>query len=151
MTSVTTSYFYTLIALGSIGLLVTATFQAQTVSLRNFSEIMELERLLQTIAAEGTELIALTEAKGASTRVLLHLPQKVGESKWWARLVSDNSSAWVEGAFGTIWDGRPELRVDLPWNVSASGSYEGGVGTLSLACEVQGSDIILTLNSWEAG
>ena len=151
MTSSTTTYFYTLIALGSIGLLVTATFQAQTVSLRNFSERMELERLLQTIAAECTELIALTEAKSASTRVLLHMPQTVGESKWWVRLDSDKYSAWVEGAFGTIGEGRPELRVDLPWNISASGAYEGGVGTLYLACEVKGSDIILTLNSWEAG
>jgi len=151
MASEATTYFYTLIALGTVGLMVTATFQTQAVGLRTISERGELERLLEVIAAEGTELIALTEAGGASAKVSLHLPRTVGDKRWWARLVSDSSGAWVEGAFGTAWEGRPELNVDLPWNISASGTYEGGVGTLSLACEAQGSEIVLTLSSWEAG
>lgn len=150
MASEATTYFYTLLSLGAIGLMLTATFQAHAGGLKAVSERQELERLLETIASEGTELVALAEATGASARVCLHLPRTVGNRLWWARLVTDSTGTWVEGAFGTPWEGRPEWRVELPMNVSASGTYEGGVGTLSLSCSTQGSQTVLTLSSWEA-
>ena len=151
MVSEATTYFYTLLALGAVGLILTAAFQAHAGSLQAVSERQELKRLLETIASEGTELIALTEATNASAKVCLRLPGTIGNRLWWARLVSDSTDAWVEGAFATSWEGLPEWRVDLPYNVSASGTYEGGVGTLSLTCAAQGSEIVLTLSSWEAG
>ena len=151
MASEAMTYLYTLMALGAVGLMITATFQAHAGSLRAVSERQELKRILETIASEGTELMALTEATGASARVRLHLPRTVGRRLWWARLVSDSTGTWVEGAFGTPWEGRPEWRVELPWNVSASGTYEGGVRAPSLTCSMQASDIVLTLGSWEAG
>lgn len=151
MASEATTYFYTLLALGAVGLMLTATFQVHAGSLQAISERQELKRLLETIASEGTELIALTEATGASAKVCLHLPQTVGNRLWWARLVSDSTGTWVEGAFGKSWEGRTEWRVELLQNVSASGTYEGGVGTLSLTCEMQDSGIVLTMSSWEAG
>lgn len=151
MASEATTYIYTLLALGAVGLMLTSTFQAHTSSLQAVSERQELRRFLETIASEGTELIALTEATGASARVCLHLPITIGRRLWWARLVSDSTGAWVEGAFGTPWEGQPDWRVDLPWNVMASGTYEGGVGTLSLSCSKHGSEIVLNLSSWEAG
>lgn len=151
MASEATTYFYTLMALGAIGLMLTATFQTHAGSLQAVSERQGLKRILETISSEGTELIALTEATGASAKICLRLPRTVGNRLWWARLVSDSTGTWVEGAFGTSWEGRPEWRVELPYNVSASGTYEGGVGTLSLTCAAQGSEIVLTLSSWEAG
>jgi len=150
MASEATTYFYTLLAMGAIGLMLTTTFQAHTSSLNIVSERHELKRLLETIASEGTELIALTEATNASTRVCLHLPHSIGNRLWWVRLVSDSTGTWIEGAFGTPWEGRPECRVDLPVDVSASGTYEGGVGTLALTCSRQGGGVSLTLGSWEA-
>ena len=150
MASEATAYFYTLLAMGAIGLMLTATFQAHTSSLHVVSERQELKWVLETIASEGTELIALTEATDASTRVCLRLPHSIGDRLWWVRLVSDSTGTWIEGAFGTPWEGRPEYRVDLPKNVTASGTYEGGVGTLSLTCSKQSGGISLTLGSWEA-
>lgn len=150
MTSVVTTYFYTLLAMGAIGLMLTATFQAHTSSLHVVSERQELRGLLENIASEGTELIALTEATNASVRVCLRLPRAIGNRLWWARLVSDPTGTWIEGAFGSPWAGRPESRVDLPMNVTASGTYEGGVGTLALTCSKVGGDISLILGAWEA-
>jgi len=151
MASEATTYFYTLLALGAIGLMLTATFKTGASRLEVVSEGHELERLLETIASEGTELVAMTEATGASARVHLRLPRTVGQRLWWARLVSDSTGTWVEGAFGTPWEGRPRWRVRLPPNASASGTYEGGDGTLALTCSTQGSEIVLTLSSWEDG
>ncbi len=149
MASEATTYFYTLLAMGAIGLMLTTTFQAHTSSLHIVSERQELKRLLETIASEGTELITLTEATNASTRVCLHLPRYIGNRLWWARLVSDSTGTWIEGAFGTPWEGHPDCRVDLPMNISASGTYEGGVGTPALTCSKLGDGISLTLGSWE--
>lgn len=151
MATEATTYLYTLLALGAIGLMLTATFQAHAGRLQTVSEGLELKRMLEAIASEGTELITLTEATGASARVCLRLPRTVGSKLWWARLVSDATGAWLEGAFGEPWEGRPQWRVDLPPNITASGTYEGGVGTLALTCSMQGSNIVLTLGSWEAG
>ncbi|RLI10475.1 hypothetical protein DRO42_01105 [Candidatus Bathyarchaeota archaeon] len=151
MASEATTYFYTLLALGFVGLMLTATFKTHAGSLQTASEQLELKRVLETIASEGTELITLAESTGASARVCLKLPRTIGDRLWWARLVSDSTGTWVEGAFGESWEGRPEWRVDLPPNVSASGTYEGGDGTLALTCSIQGSSIVLTLSSWEAG
>ncbi|KON29560.1 hypothetical protein AC482_06165 [miscellaneous Crenarchaeota group-15 archaeon DG-45] len=151
MASEATTYFYTLLALGVIGLMITASFEAHAMDLRTASGKRELKGLLEAIASEGAELIALAEATDASSRVCLRLPGTLGNIRWWARLASDSTGAWVEGGLGDPWEGRPELRVELPWNVSVSGTYEGGVGTLSLSCSRQGSDIMLILGKWEAG
>ncbi|MFQ6054283.1 MAG: hypothetical protein ACE5OO_08670 [Candidatus Bathyarchaeia archaeon] len=149
MASEATTYLYTLLVLFAVGLMLTATFKTHASSLRAAAERRELVELLETIASEGTELIALTEATGASAKICLHLPQTIGRQRWWARLTYDATGAWVEGAFETPWEGRPKWRVELPLNISATGTYEGGVRTLSLSCAVQGSEIVLTLGSWE--
>jgi len=149
MASEATSYFYTLLALGAVGFILTATFQVRTSSIKAVSEKQELERILEAITSEGTELIALVDATNSSVRVILQLPNTVGERFWWARLMSDSTGAWVEGAFGEVREDHPELGFKLPSNVSASGTYIGGVGTPALICERQGAKIKLTLTSWE--
>ena len=151
MASEATTYFYTLVALGAVGLMLTATFQTHTDSLHALAERQELRRVLETIASEGTELIALSEATNASSRVCLRVPNILGKRRWWVRLVSDSNETWVEGAFGPSWEGHPDLVVELPHIATASGMYQGGYGPLALACSINGSDIVMTLGSWEDG
>ncbi len=151
MPSEATSYFYTLVAVGVVALMLTNAFEIQASGLRNESEKLELGRLLENVASKGTELIALTEATGASARVCIKFPTMIGTKQYWIRLMSDNSDAWVEGGFGEPWTGDPKYRVELPRNVSASGTYRGGYGTFSLTCEPQYLGIVLALGRWEDG
>jgi hypothetical protein len=151
MPSEATSYFYTLVAVGVVALMLTNAFEIQASALRSESERLELGRLLEAVASEGTELVALTEATGATTRVCSRFPTMIGTKHYWIRLRSDGSGAWVEGGFGEPWVGDPRYRVELPGGVSASGTYRGGYGTLSLTCEPQGSGAELALGRWEDG
>jgi len=151
MPSQATNYFYTLVAMGVIALMVTNSFEQQAAGLKLIGERRELEELLETVASECTELVSLTEATGASAEICLHAPQMIGERRYWIKLASDSTGAWIEGAFGEPWTGNPDYRVYLPWNVSASGTYKGGYGTLSINCSDQGSGPELTLGRYEVG
>lgn len=151
MPSQATSYFYTLVAMGAVALMLTNAFEIQASSLKSESERRELGRLLETVASEGMELVALTQATGATTRVCIRFPTMIGTKHYWVRLKSEGSGAWVEGGFGEPWVGEPKFRVELPRDISASGTYRGGYGTLSLTCELQGSGTVLTLGRWEVG
>jgi hypothetical protein len=131
--------------------MLTNAFEIQASSLKSESERRELGRLLETVASEGTELVALTQATGATTRVCIRFPTMIGTKHYWVRLKSEGSGAWMEGGFGEPWVGEPRFRVELPGGISASGTYRGGYGTLSLTCELQGSGIVLTLGRWEVG
>jgi hypothetical protein len=151
MPSQATNYFYTMVAMGVIALMITNAFNLHSASLQSVSERQELKEILETVASEATELVALAEATNATTKISLHTPQMIGNKHYWIRLVSDSSKAWVEGAFGDPWTGSPDFRVDLPWDVSASGTYKGGYGTLSLNCTIQDTDPLLILGRWEGG
>ncbi|UCH57339.1 MAG: hypothetical protein JSV18_08430 [Candidatus Bathyarchaeota archaeon] len=146
-----TNYFYTILAMGVVALMITNAFGLHASSLKAMSERRELKEILVSVAAEVTELAALTEATNASAKVCLHMPLLIGDKSYWIRLASDADDAWVEGAFGDPWTGQPDHRVELPWNVSVSGTYKGGYGTLALNCTIQGSGLALTLGRWEGG
>ena len=151
MPSQATNYFYTMVAMGVIALMITNAFNLHSTNLQAVSERQGLKELLETVAAEATELVVLTEATNATTKISIHTPQMIGKKQYWIRLVSDSSEDWVEGAFGDPWTGSPDFRVDLPWDVSASGTYKGGYGTLSLNCTIQDADSMLVLGRWESG
>lgn len=151
MPSQATNYFYTLVAMGFIALMVTNAFGVHVGSLKALSERQELRRILEAVASEATELVALTESTGAIAKVSMKLPIAIGYRRYWIRLRSDAIGAWVEGGFGDPWAGDPYYKVELPRNVSASGTYKGGYGTAALNCTLQGSSTVLTLDRWEAG
>jgi hypothetical protein len=151
MPSQATNYFYTMVAMGAIALMIANAFDLHSSSLQAISERQELKEFLETVASEATELAALAEATNATTKISMQAPQMIGNKLYWMRMVSDSSGAWVEGGFGDPWTGSPDFRVDLPGDVSASGTYKGGYGTLSLNCTVQGADPVLVLGRWEGG
>ena len=151
MPSQATNYFYTLVAMGVISLMLTNAFEGQVGALEGVAEKKELRRLMEAVAAEGTELASITEATGATVKVNIETPTSLGNRQYWVRLESDGSRAWVEGGFGEPWTGTLLSETYLPWNVSASGTYRGGYGTLSLNCTDQGSGPVLVMGRWEDG
>lgn len=151
MPSQATNYFYTLVAMGVVSLMLTNAFEGQVGALEVTAEKKELRRLMEAVAAEGTELISITEATGATVKVSIETPTTMGNRQYWVRLTSDGSKAWAEGGFGDPWTGTLLREVFLPWNVSASGTYKGGYGTLSLNCTDLGSGPVLVMGRWEDG
>jgi len=151
MPSQATNYFYTLVAMGVISLMLTNAFEGQVGVLESTAEKKELRRLMEAVAAEGTELTSITESTGATVKVCIDAPTTIGSRQYWVRLRSDGSRAWVEGGFGEPWTGTLISEAYLPWNVSASGTYRGGYGTLSLNCTDQGSGPVLVMGRWEDG
>ena len=151
MPSQATNYFYTLVAMGVVSLMLTSAFEGQVGALESIAEKKELRRLMEAVAAEGTELMSITEATGATIKVSIQTPTKIGNRQYWVRLESDGSKAWVEGGFGDPWTGTLLREAYLPWNVSASGTYRGGYGTLSLNCTDLGSGPVLAMGRWEDG
>jgi hypothetical protein len=151
MPSQATNYFYTLVAMGVISLMLTNAFEGQVGVLESTAEKKELRRLMEVVAAEGTELTSITEATGATVKVCIDAPTTIGSRQYWVRLRSDGSRAWVEGGFGEPWTGTLISEAYLPWNVSASGTYRGGYGTLSLNSTDQGSGPVLVMGRWEDG
>jgi hypothetical protein len=149
MPSEVTNYFYTIIVMGTIAFIVTGAFNTHAAGIQITAETQELKNLLESVAAEGAELIALTEATGATTKVSMKLPVHIGEKYFWLRLRSDTTGAWVEGAFGAPWKGDPLHAVEIPGVMLVSGTYKGGYGTLSLSCTDQGEGPVLTLGRWE--
>jgi len=151
MPSQATNYFYTLVAMGVVSLMLTNAFEGQVGALESTAEKKELRRLMEAVAAEGTELVSITEATGATIKVSIQTPTKIGNRQYWVRLGSDGFKAWVEGGFGDPWTGTLLREAYLPWNVSASGTYRGGYGTLSLNCTDLGSGPVLVMGRWEDG
>ena len=149
MPSEVTNYFYTIIVMSTIAFIVTGAFNTHAAGLQITAETQELKTILESVAAESTELAALTEAIGATSKISMNLPVVIGKKYFWLRLRSDSSGAWIEGAFGTPWAGDPQYAVEIPGIVSASGTYKGGYGTLSLNCTDQGAGSVLTLGRWE--
>ncbi|MEE8354946.1 MAG: hypothetical protein V3S09_03890 [Candidatus Bathyarchaeia archaeon] len=151
MPSQATSYFYTIVAMGVVALVATNAFKIQVAGLKAVSDRQELRELLEAVATEATELIAFTEATNATAKVSLQTPTLIGDKVYWVRLYSDATEAWVEGAFGKLWAGSPDYRVELPGGVEASGAYIGGFGTLMLESAIQGGGPTVTLARWEGG
>lgn len=149
MPSQATNYFYTLVAMGVISLMLTNAFENQVGALETVAEKKELRRIMEAVAAEGTELVGITESTGATVKVSLEAPTTIGNRQYWVRLGSDGSRAWVEGGFGEPWTGTLLSESYLPWNVTASGTYRGGYGSLALNCTDLGSGPVLTLGRWE--
>jgi hypothetical protein len=151
MPSHATSYFYTIVAMGIVALMITNSFKIQVSGLKAVSDRHELREILEAVATEATELIALTEATNATAKMSLHTPTLIGDKEYWIRLYSDTTEAWVEGALGKPLAGSPDSRVELPRGVNASGTYRGGFGTLMMNCTTRGGDQTVTLARWESG
>jgi len=149
MPSQATNYFYTLAAMGVVALIITNVFELQVNQIEASAERLELLEILEAIAAESTELITLTESTGSSTKIAVHMPQRIGDKQYWVRLRTSHEGSWVEGGFGEPWTGIPDLRVYLPWNTTSTGTYKGGYGNLSLNCTVDAGEPYLILNRWE--
>jgi hypothetical protein len=146
-----TNYFYTLLAIGAIALMLANSFQNHADGIQEASERMALKCILDQVASKCTEMISLAETKGASTDIYLRMPNTIGNQRYWVGFSSDSSGSWVEGGFGEPFDGDTQCRRELPWNITASGTYRGGYGIMSINCSIQITELVITLSTLRVG
>ncbi|MEA2090183.1 MAG: hypothetical protein U9O89_05435 [Thermoproteota archaeon] len=140
MVSIAPSYLYTFAALTAVSTIILCSFTTYTTTLRTVPEIGQLKNLLNHVVAKGNQLITLTITTNSTTQVSLQMPTSIGDRKYWIRLRSDSSNAWLEGRLGEM----PEetmaaFSVSFPGKTSVSGSYVGGYGPAVLECYLNGS------------
>jgi hypothetical protein len=151
MPSVPTNYCYTLLSLAAVGTLLLCSFQVYDQQIKEVSETTALMKVLESVAAEGCELLSLASATNSSTQLLIHLPERIGDRLYWVRLQSSSSGTWLEGGFREEQSGEPERRFYLPQGISASGTYAGEDGTLRLLCYMSGATPHLELSVKRGG
>ena len=134
MPTITPSYLYTFIALMAVSSLLIFSFMAYAEALRVSSETRQLKNLMDHISAKSTEMLTLTLATNATSETFLPMPASIGKKQYWLRLRSNSDKTWLEAGFGNIPMEGTELRVYLPKEASARGSYIGGYGAVHLKC-----------------
>lgn len=147
MPSTVSSYIYTFVALIAISTILVATLNSSTVALRSTSEREQLRNLLNYVAAEGNEILALTAATNSTTHVFLRLPAAIGYQQYWMRVCNDSSRAWLEGSLGRLTENAAMYQVFFPRMISMSGYFMGGYGSAVLESYLNGSTLQLKLGS----
>ncbi len=142
------NYIYAFFALITVSSILISSFAAYAATLRTIPEVEQLRNLLENVAAEGYDLVALTITTNCTSEAVMHVPSSIGNREYWVRLRSESSKAWVEGALGEIHEGSSINRVYLPKEVSVSGSYSSGYGQAVLECRLNGSMVNLRLSTW---
>lgn len=147
MPSIAISNFLTFIALIAASTLLVGSFDIYTATVRIIPEIRELKNILNYLAANGDELLALVAVTNSTTRLFNHLPPRIGNQQYWIQLRNDSSNTWLEGALGQLGERKTIYQVFLPRKTSASGQYVGGHGPAMLECYMNSSVLQLNLSS----
>lgn len=147
MPTVAPSYVYTFFALVTVSSILISSFSVYATSLRNIPEEAQLIRVLTHVAVEGCKLVTLTMRTNSTSEIVLSLPTVIGSKQYWIRLRNESSSAWFEGALGSIHRGSPRNRVYLPNKASVEGNYSSDDGRALLQCYKDGSIVNLHLSS----
>jgi hypothetical protein len=145
MPSIVASHIYTMFAVAVVGAILIAAFNSYTTSIKTTSESEQLKNILSHVAAQGNELLTLTEATNSSTRFSIQLPAAIGQKQYWLRIRNDSSSTWIEGSFGQIAEKTELDRLFLPKGTSASGYFIGGYGPAILESYMNSSTPQLNL------
>ncbi len=136
MPTIAPSYLYTFLAMIAVSTILVLSFMTYVSALRISSEAGQLSNLMDHLAAESTDLLTLVLVTNTTIETFLQMPSLIGEKQYWLRFRNDSSNAWLEGGFGNQPKEGAALRVHLPQEVFATGSYIGGYGAARLECEI---------------
>ena len=151
MPSIPPSYLYTFFAMLAISSLLVFSFIAYTNTVRFSSEIQQLKRLIDTIAAKSTNLITLTLLTNATFEDSVQMPTIVGSRQYWLQLHNSSTIAWIEAGFGSIAMENAGLNVYLPKEAIAEGTYIAGNGAAHLVCDFRNGTPYIRLEGSNAG
>lgn len=151
MSSIPPSYLYTFFAMLAISSLLVFSFIAYTSTVRFSSEVQQLKRLIDTIAAKSTSLITLALLTNATSEDSVQMPTVVGNRQYWLQLHNSSTIAWIEGGFGNIAMKNAGLNVYLPKEAVAEGNYIAGNGAVHLVCDCKNGTPYIRLEGSNTG
>jgi len=149
MPTIASNHIYSFFALVAISSILITSFEAYATTLRYLPESEQLSNLMKHIANIGCELATLTETTNATSKMAIQLPSRIGTKRYWIKLTNDSQQTWIEGALGPVYQGDLSNRVYMLPVVEATGNYTSENGVASLECFMDGSTIILHLDTWE--
>jgi hypothetical protein len=139
-------FLLSFLTLSVVGIILASAFALYVNSLVQGPEVNQLKEVLNQVAAKATDALVVLTENNATLSVVFSLPLKIGNRDYWIRFGNDSSSAWVEGAFGSISSaGKQEYCVYLPRRIIATGTFEGGYQLAQLDCAMNGSIPQITL------
>ncbi len=151
MPSIPPSYLYTFFAMLAISSLLVFSFIAYASTVRFSSEVQQLKRLIDTIAAKSTSLITLALLTNATSEDSVQMPTAVGSRQYWLQFHNSSTLAWIEAGFGNIALKNAGLNVYLPKEAVAEGNYTAGNGAAHLVCDCKNGTPYIKLESSNAG
>ena len=148
MPSIALNHIYSFFALITVSSILITSFGAYATTLRNIPESKQLNNLIKHIANIGSELVTLTETTNSTSKVTLQLPSRIGIKRYWIRLTNDSQKTWIEGALGAVYQGDLATRIYILPHVEATGNYTSESDPACLECSLNGSRVILSLDTW---
>ncbi|MBS7632302.1 hypothetical protein KEJ15_01595 [Candidatus Bathyarchaeota archaeon] len=147
MPSILPGHLYTFAALLAVSSLLVFSFMVYAGTARTSSEIRLLNKLLDHVAADASELLNIALTVNATIERQLQMPSAIGNQQYWLRLRNDSSSAWLEGGLGATPIEGSELKAYLPNGAFVSGSYLSGHGSAKLTCFLDDGILRVQLSS----
>jgi hypothetical protein len=145
MPSIIPSYLYSIFAALLVGAIIVYSCSLSTMNIKNQALTQQLTNIDEYVATQSLLLISHTTENSQNTTQTIDIPPQIGNERFWVRMASDSSGAWVESGYGTnVTQSGPQ--VNIPAQVTASGTFISGSGRAVLCCyfENQTLNLILT-------
>lgn len=146
MPTIIPSYVYSLFAALIVGTIVIYACSTYTINIRNEAATQQLTNIDEYVATQSLTILSHTTENKQNSTLSLNIPSGIGNQRFWIRISSDSSGAWVESGFGTTAAASPE-RICIPAAVLASGTFVSGSGRALLECHFEDQVATLTLTS----
>jgi hypothetical protein len=144
--SIIPSYVYSLFAALVVGTIIIAACSVQTLGIKNEALNQQLTNISDYVATQSLTLLSQSNENTYTTTQYIEIPSQIGNQIFWIKIANDSSRAWVESGFGTNAT-TSQLRVYIPANVVASGTFISGSGRALLGYHFENQIATLTLNS----
>ena len=146
MPTIIPSYVYSLFAALIVGVIVVSAVSLCMVNVKNEAAQQELKNINEYVATQSLTLLSHTTQNTQNSTLHLQIPTDIGNQRFYVKISSDSSGAWVESGFATNATST-QGRVNLPAQVEASGTFVSDSGRALLVCHFENNVASLTLTS----
>ena len=145
MPSIIPSYIYAIFASVIISGLIIGASGAITLNIKHEAEVKQLINIADYVRTKSTDIISHQPQESLSSTSYLNIPTSIGNQRYWIKLSSDSSKAWITAGFGTVITSS-DKQLEIPFDAFASGEYVSGSGFALLKCDSDGSTTRLVLS-----
>jgi hypothetical protein len=144
--SIIPGWVYSIFAALIVGAIIVYSCSLASMNIKNQATNQQLTNIDEYLATQCLTVISHTTENNQNTTQYLDIPTQVGNQRFWIRIASDSSGAWVESGFGaTASSSQPKMNI--PAQVVASGTFVSGQGRPELQCHFENQTATLTLTS----